>query len=167
MTKEAIMVISTVPKLCATLIVSANGEPEMIAAMPRIPIEQAATATGLDPALVAHLIRYEIISGGPELVDVDDIRRIADELNAVRAPYDGVPILISEAAELYGFTSPSIYNWIKAGWVRVLVEQPRFKVDQGDLAVARFLADKIGHVAGRAVFPPKPRSGRPKQPPKN
>jgi len=68
---------------------------------------------------------------------------------------------------LYGFNRHSIYNWAKDGWVKILVEEPRRKADQGDLAVARFLADKIGHVAGRAVFPPKPRSGRPKKPPQN
>lgn len=35
--------------------------------------------------------------------------------------------------------------------------------NEGDIAFARALADIVGHLPGRAVFPSKPRSGRPKK----
>lgn len=157
------MTISTALHPRATLVLSMNGDHEMTAVMEQVPIAAAAKASGLHPDLIAQLIRYELLEGSRELVDLDQVGEIAEQIATARAPVDGQPILVSDGAELYGFTRPSVYNWIKGGWVRVLVAEPRVKVDQGDLAVARYLADKIGHVAGRAVFPPKPRSGRPRK----
>lgn len=131
--------------------------------MTRIPITQAATAAGLPAPLLRHLVAYELIPGGCDLCDLDEAQLFAQRINDARTAVDGNPLLISDAAERYGFSSRSIYNWISAGWVRVLVEEPRRKVDEGDMATARFLANLIGHVPGRAIFPPKPRPGRPKK----
>jgi transposase-like protein len=88
---------------------------------------------------------------------------VVAELRAVMRPLQGNLILVSKAAKKYGFHSNSIYDWIRNGWVTVLVPEPRRQVDEGDIALARAIANKQGQVSGRAIFPAKPRSGRPRK----
>jgi hypothetical protein len=125
--------------------------------------QAAGAVLSFPSAILAQLRDYGVVDGDDELVDLDAAAHVVAELRASMAPYVGKPILISEAAKKYGFHSNSIYDWIRNGWVKVLVPEPRKRVDEGDVVLARALADRQGHLAGRAVFPSKPRSGRPRK----
>lgn len=160
------MSISTRFKPRATLVLTnPDGEHEMSLAidMAHIPIPQAATAVGLEESLVRHLVAAGKIAGDLSVCDFDRASEIAEEIAAARRPVDGQPILITDVSKKYGFSRTSIYRWIDDGWVSVLQDEPRRRVNEGDIAKARYLADLVGHVAGRSVFPAKPRSGRPRR----
>lgn len=131
--------------------------------MAHIPIPQAAAAIGLHEAILRHLVDAGVIAGDKSLCDLEQAEQIAAELEAARAPVEGNPILVTEAAEKYGFERQNIYRWTRHGWVSVLQPEPRAKVNEADMVLARFLADRIGLIPGRAVFPAKPRSGRPRK----
>lgn len=131
--------------------------------MAQIPIPLAAAAAGLPEPILRHLVDAGIVAGDKSVCNLERAEEIAAQLAAVRATVDGSPILITDVAEKYGFGRTSIYRWIEDGWVSVLREEPRRLVNEGDIAVARALADLVGHIAGRAVFPAKPRPGRPRK----
>lgn len=135
----------------------------MSIALAQIPIAQAAQTLNVSAEILAHLVSCGALEGDRRYCDVDQAAAIVARLAEARAPVEGNPILVSEAAEKYGFHRHSIYNWIEGGWVNVLQPEPRVRVNEGDIAFARALADLVGHVPGRAVFPPKPRSGRPRK----
>jgi hypothetical protein len=120
-------------------------------------------ALSFPSAILAQLRGYGVVDGDDELIDLDDAAHVVAELRAVMAPYVGKPILVTEAAKKYGVERRSIYNWIAGGWVKVIQPEPCVQVDEGDIALAQKLAEMQGRVAGRAVFPPKPRSGRPRK----
>ena len=158
------MALSTDAKPHATLILkTAEGE-EMRVAIEQVNANAAGQALGFPAAILAQLRRYDIIAGNGELIDLDDATRVVKELRAAMAPFVGNPILISEAAEKYGFNRGSVYKWVTDEWVKVLIPEPRRKIDEGDIVLAKELSSRQGHTAGRAVFPAQPRSGRP---PKN
>lgn len=136
---------------------------EMSIGMAWVSAQTAGAALNFPAAVLAQLRRYGVVDGADSLLDLDDAARVVAELRAMMAPFVGKPILISEAAKKYRFHSTSIYDWIQNGWVKVLIPEPRRRVDEGDIVLARALADRQGHRAGRAVFPAKPRSGRPKK----
>jgi hypothetical protein len=135
----------------------------MSVAVDIVSAEAAGQALSCSADIIAQLRRYEVIAGAGDLVDLEDAARVVAELRAAVAPVAGQPMLISQAAEQYGFSVQSIQNWIRDGWVKVLIPEPRRKVDLGDVALAKAIADRQGHIKGRAVFPAKPRSGRPKK----
>lgn len=128
---------------------------------------EVAELTGIPGAIWRHLVRAGVLAGvvGGEhgTCDVDQARQIAGQLDTARATVDGQAISVTDAAAKYGFDRRSIYNWTRDGWVSVLVQEPLVLVNEGDMALARQLADLTGHLAGRAVFPAKPRPGRPKK----
>ncbi|MEI6777721.1 MAG: hypothetical protein WCK70_12550, partial [Chloroflexales bacterium] len=128
-------------------------------------VSDKAAGAALDfPAeILAQLRQHGLVAGDGSLIDLDDAARVVAELRTAMAPFVGVPILISDAARKYGFNPGSIYNWVIGGWVKVLIEQPKRQVDEGDIALAKAIANLQGHIAGRAVFPAKPRSGRPRK----
>lgn len=128
-------------------------------------INQVARLVGLHVDILRHLVRYGVISGQSELCDLDEARAVAGQLAAARAGLEGVGIIVTEAVEKYGFADNTIYNWHAAGWVKVLgIDKSDHRLfNEADIAFARKLADLIGHTPGRAVFPPKPRSGRPRK----
>lgn len=157
------MSLSTAIRPRATLVVSTT-EGSMSIAVAQIPMTEAAKALSVPAEILDHLVRCKVIEGDKQHCDLDQAAQIADQLAEARAPVEGNPIRVSEAAEKYRFDSKSIHNWILSGWVTVLEREPVRKVNEGDVAGARALADLVGHVAGRAVFPAKPRSGRPRTP---
>ena len=137
------------------------------------PLDLAAINSGLPVDLLFHLVRYKVIPGkaprGAGIVgtcNIDDARTIAAQLGAARAPVEGLGILAPDAAKKYGFGVQSIYQWHEAGWVKLIdLDKSGHRLfNEGDLAVARVIADKIGQARGRAVFPSKPRPGRPRKP---
>lgn len=156
------MSLSTAIRPRATLTVSTE-DGEMSIAVAQIPIDQAARSLGVPAEILNHLVNCGVLDGDRRYCDVDQAARLAEQLAAARAPVEANPILVSEAAEKYGFSTPSIYKWIAAGWVKVLQPEPRVLVNEGDMAFARSLANLVGHTPGRAVFPAKPRSGRPRK----
>lgn len=161
------MSISTATHTRATLVLhGTNGAHEMSMAidMAQIPVSQAAEAAGLAEPILRHLVASGVIAGDVSVCDLDQALELAGQLAAARQPVEGQGILATDAARKYGFSDPSIYKWIADGWVRLVLDRPRNKlVNEGDIAFARALADLIGHAEGRAVFPAKPRSGRPRK----
>jgi AraC-like DNA-binding protein len=122
-----------------------------------------ARATGLHPEILRMLVRNNVIEGHapyrmPVSVGVcriDQATRIAAHLEAARRPVEGRGILVSEAAEKYGFSTPSIYLWHQKDWIGVIgtTRAGDRLFNEGDLAFARALADLWGHRAGKPVFP--------------
>ncbi len=147
----------------ATLTLTTAEGDEMSMVMACVSAQAVGAALSFPSAILAQLRGYGVVDGDDALIDLDDAAHVVAELRAVMAPYVGKPILISEAAKKYGFTVQSIQRWAISGWVKVLVPEPRKRVDEGDIVLARALADRQGHLAGRAVFPSKPRSGRPRK----
>jgi hypothetical protein len=132
--------------------------------MVQIPIPQAAQLTGLDEAIVRHLVGSGVVAGSQDLCDLDQIEAVAERLLSAREQRAGYGILGPDAAHKYKFDPGSLYKWQREGWIKVLIERQRNRLfDEGDIAFARALADEVGHAAGRAVFPAKPRSGRPRK----
>lgn len=135
--------------------------------VPQVSYKEAAEVTQLHPEILQQLVRFKILPGVVRgdfgTVDVDKAAQLAAQFAAARAPVEGNPITLSEAAEKYKFDRKSVHAWMTRGWVRVLVEEYPVKVNEGDVAFARALADLQGHLRGKAVFPSKPRPGRPKK----
>lgn len=160
------MSLSTAIRPRATLVLRTT-EGTMSIAVEQIPIAEAAKALDFPAEILAHLVACKVLAGqlagGDGWCDLDQAAQLVEQLAAARAPVEGNPILVSEGAEKYKFSTPSFYKWIAAGWVTVLQPEPRVLVNEGDIAFARALADLVGHVPGRAVFPAKPRSGRPRK----
>jgi hypothetical protein len=134
----------------------------------QIAIDQAAQVTGLDAALLRHLVVCGVLAGvvgaTGGMCDLDQAAQIAEQLQAAREPVEGVGILAPEAAAKYGFSDQSIYNWHTDGWIKALSEKGRNRpFNEADIAFARVLANLVGQVPGRSVFPAKPRSGRPRK----
>ena len=134
-------------------------------------LEQAAALTGLDERILRHLVRYDIVPGiagstGPGTCDIVTAKEIAKQVKAIREPLEQSGISALEAETKYGFSNVVIYKWHRAGWIGVhsVSENGDRLFKEADIAFARLLADKIGHTNGRPVFPPKPRSGRPRKP---
>jgi hypothetical protein len=97
--------------------------------------------------------------------DMEQAREIAARLDAARAPVEGHGITATDAAKKYGFSRMSIHDWSKNGWVNV-VGTGAYNAqlfNEGDIACARVLADMRGQIAGKSIFPAKPRSGRPRK----
>ena len=149
----------------AILTLKTNVGEEMSIVMEHVSAKAAGAALDFPAEILAQLRQHGLVAGDDKQIDLDDAARVVDELRAAMRPFVGVPILISEAARKYGFTTDSIYNWIKDGWVKVLIQEPRQRVDEGDMALAHELTKIKGHTQGRAVFPAKPRSGRPRKHP--
>jgi hypothetical protein len=135
-------------------------------------IAQAAATTGLHPDILRMLVRDGILPGhlpspysDDEGCELEEAQKIADRLNAARVPVEGQGIGGRDAAEKYGFSHDTIYNWYKGGWVKVVgTGSYNAKLfNEGDIAFARALADLRGQAAGKSVFPAKPRSGRPRK----
>ena len=156
------MTVSTAIRPRATLTLRTE-DGEMSIAVDLIPIPQTARSVGLPEAILRHLVAAGAVAGNAYTCDLDQAVQIAAQLAAARAPVEGTPILVSEAASKYGFSTLSIYRWIADSWVSVLQPEPRVRVNEGDIAVAHTLADLVGRTPGRAVFPAKPRSGRPRK----
>ena len=132
--------------------------------MVQIPINEAAQVTGIDQAIIRHLVNSGAITGSSDLCDLDEIEQVANQLQQARSAVEGHGILATDAATKYGFTNQAIYKWIEAGWVRVVIERERNKLlNEPDIAAARVLANLVGQAQGRSIFPPKPRSGRPRK----
>lgn len=147
----------------AILTVRSESGETMSMTVDTLPINQAAQALAFPEALLRHLVVAGVIAGDKSTCDLPQAAQVVTRLRAAQNLVAGHPILISEAAEKYGFHSNSVYNWIDGGWVHIIHPEPRIKVDEGDIAFTRVLADLVGHVPGRAIFPAKPRSGRPRK----
>ena len=148
----------------AILTVSNEGGETMSMTVDTLPISQAAQALAFPEALLRHLVVAGVIAGDKSTCDLDQAAQVVAQLRAAQKPVEGNPILATEASVKYGFDVNSIYNWQECGWVKVLEQKARGRlVNEGDVALARLLADLIGHVQGRSIFPAKPRSGRPRK----
>lgn len=134
-----------------------------VKSQPLMLISDIAGDTGLNPDLLRHLVAAGVIEGDKNVCNLGDAQRVSEQIGKARKPLAGIKILVTDAVEKYGFSKPSIYRWIKDGWVSVIQQEPRVRVDEGDIAVARVLADLVGQVAGRSIFPSKPRPGRPRK----
>jgi hypothetical protein len=130
-------------------------------------IEEVSALTGLAAPILAQLVRYGVLTGQVGTCDVEQAREIADKLKQARVKVSGQVIKVLDAQAKYGFDTNSIYRWSAAGWVRVSATTPAGDrlFNEEDIAFARELADIQGHVPGRAVFPARPRSGRPRKNP--
>jgi hypothetical protein len=132
-------------------------------------IALVASTTGLHPDILRMLVRDGILPGHvlphDEACDIDQAQAIADQLNAARQSVEGQGITATDAAEKYNFARMSIHAWHKYGWTEVVgTGSYNAKLfNEGDIAFARALADLRGQVAGKSVFPAKPRSGRPRK----
>jgi hypothetical protein len=137
------------------------------------PFAQVASETGLHPDILRMLVRDGLLDGDmvswsshAGVCNVEQAREIAEHLNAARAGVEGQGITIDEAISKYGFPNATIYRWHKAGWVHAVGVAEKYNAalfNEGDIAFARALADLRGQASGKSVFPPKPRSGRPKK----
>jgi hypothetical protein len=135
------------------------------------PFAQVASETGIHPDILNALVRDGVLHGLPPtkiadgVCDIEAAREIAAQLNDARASVEGQGITATDAAEKYGFNRRSIYYWYKNGWVNVIGtgSYNAQLFDEGDIAFARVLADIRGQVAGKSIFPAKPRSGRPRK----
>ncbi len=151
------------PRPHAILTLTTRKGGEMSIVMECVSDTAAGAALDFPAEILAQLRQHGLVAGDVRLIDLDDAARVVDELRATMRPFVGVPILISDAARKYGFTAAVIYKWIESGWVKVLVQEPLQKVDEGDMVLAKELTKIKGHIKGRAVFPAKPRSGRPRK----
>lgn len=162
------------PNISPRAILSAE-EREMIATymseQTQIPFDLAAQITGLDADLLRKLVRDGVIDGVAPVrsnagtCNIDQARDIAARLDAARKPVEGHGILATDVASKYAFSYGSIYRWCEAGWVRVVsVVDGNRLFNEGDIAVARVIADMIGQKPGKAIFPYRSPTGRP---PKN
>ena len=147
----------------AILTLKTNVGEEMSIVMEHVSAKAAGAALDFPSEILAQLRQHGLVAGDDKQIDLDDAARVVEDLRAAMRPFVGVPILISEAAEKYGFSVQSIQNWVRSGWVRVLIPEPRRRVDESDIVLAQAIAKMQGHIAGRAVFPAKPRSGRPRK----
>ena len=149
---RAILSTEEVARLIALVETTAKPSFEYVAAVTELPAE-----------LLRKLVRDGVLDGAaPYRVtgvigwcDLDQARRIANQLATARRPVDGVGILATVAAIKYGFSHSAIYKWRDDGWVK---EVGRDKLgdqllNEGDIAVARALADLVGHTQGKPVFP--------------
>jgi hypothetical protein len=134
-------------------------------------ITEAASETGIHPDILIALVRDGVLPGLPPspdsdgVCDIDDAHEIAAQLAAARQSVDGQGITATDAAEKYGFSYQTIYDWHKNDWITVIGTGKRKArlFNEGDIAFARALADLRGQAAGKSVFPAKPRSGRPRK----
>jgi hypothetical protein len=136
----------------------------MSMAVRQITISQAAKALDIRPELLRHLVAAGVVSGDKSICDFEQAAQIVARLQNARLAADGCGILAREAATKYKFEVNSIYKWHSDGWIKALSEKGRNRIfNEGDIALARELADLVGHTPGRAIFPAKPRSGRPRK----
>ena len=148
----------------AILTVSNEGGETMSMAVETLPINQAALALAFPEALLRHLVVAGVIAGDKSTCDLDQAAQVVAQLRAAQKPVEGNPILATEASVKYGFPPETIYRWQEAGRITLLEFRNRGRLfDEGDIALARALADLVGQIAGRSVFPAKPRSGRPRK----
>lgn len=147
----------------AILTISNEGGETMSMTVDTLPISQAAQALAFPEALLRHLVVAGVIAGDKSTCDLPQAAHIAARLKAAQEPVLGKQILISDAAKRYGFGTPTIHRWIAKGWVEILQQEPLILVNEGDMALARELTNVVGHVSRRAIFPAKPRSGRPRK----
>lgn len=131
-----------------------------------LPIKQTAAAVGLDEAILRHLVASGVVEGSDGQCDYEQAAAVAARLAAARAPVEGQGILATDAAVKYRFDPTTLYRWQAEGWISPLIDRRRNRIfNEGDIAFARELADVAGHLAGRSVFPSRPRSGRPRKRP--
>jgi hypothetical protein len=131
-----------------------------------VSFDMAAGITGLPAELLRKLVRDGVLTGSapwrvPGIVgncDLGQAREIAAQLAAARRFVDGNAILVTEAAEKYGFNRKNIYQWVGAGWVQSAGAAPNgdMMVNEGDIALAKALAGLTGWQQGKPVFPKKP-----------
>jgi hypothetical protein len=144
---------------------------DMVEMQTLVGFDLAASITGLHAELLRKLVRDGVLAGAaPWRVagvvgscDLDQAREIAGQLGAARRAVEGQGILATEAAEKYGFSRTSIYQWLKAGWVQPAGTAPNgdLLVNEGDVAVAKALAGLTGWQLGKPIFPKKPYPKRP------
>ncbi len=148
----------------AILTVSRENGETMSMAVETLPISQAAQALAFPEALLRHLVLAGVVTGDKSTCDLDQAAQVVARLRAVQAPVAGHPILATDAAVKYGFAPETIYRWQEAGQIKLLESRTRSRLfNEGDIALARALADLVGQTPGRSIFPAKPRSGRPKK----
>lgn len=157
------MPVSPIAPRAILTVQSESGE-TMSMAVETLPINQVAQALGFPEALLKHLVAAGVVKGDKSTCDLDHAAQVVARLKEAQAPVDGQPILATVAAVKYGFAPRTIYQWHQAGWITILDERARNRLfDEGDIALARELANMVGHIPGRAIFPAKPRSGRPRK----
>jgi hypothetical protein len=145
---------------------------QSLIAVEQQPFDQVAIETGIHPDILRMLVRDGILEGVMHswkdqigICDLEQAREMADQLAAARVPVEGQGITATDAAEKYNFDRTSIHAWQKNGWITVIGtgSYNARLFNEGDIAFARALADMRGQAAGKAVFPAKPRSGRPRK----
>ena len=134
------------------------------------PLLLVAQETDLPAELLRKLVRDGVLAGNAPYrqplaagsCDIDQAAAIAQRLAAARAAVEGRGILAHDAATKYNFAPGAIYRWHKDGWVRVVGGRESSKLfNEGDIAVARVIANITNHKLGKPVFPS--RQGRPKK----
>lgn len=129
-----------------------------------IPIDQAAGIVGLAPELLRQFVRYGILPGEAPYrtagivgsVDLDAAAQLAAQLHDARDRVAGNPITAPDAAVKYGIETRNLYRWHQEGWIKVLSGTRRNRLfDEGDIAMARSIADLVGMKSGKKVFPQK------------
>ncbi len=140
-----------------------------------LPLEEAATQTGLDVDTLRNLVEQGKVMAGTlpggeiavavqegkvvEMVETNGSqeqqpRRKEDlpEYQAV-AHLKGHPIWISEAARKYGIPNPTLVRWVKRGWIQRLGrEKNRVLIDEADVAFCATIYHQRGGKQGRRLF---------------
>lgn len=129
-----------------------------------LPLEEAARRYRLSPEALTQAIESGKVRAarlnGRIWVAAEDIQKMTkrDMLWAQVAHLDGKPIALEQACLQYAISSPSLYKWISAGYVRVLEDHRgggrgrKRLLNEADVAYAALVAQERGKRRGRAVF---------------
>jgi predicted site-specific integrase-resolvase len=133
-----------------------------------IPLSEAVRRYDLDPGILTRMIedgRIDAVRTNGDIAvaeeDVDRTRKTMskrDELWRRVRHLDGRPIGLREGCRKYDFSSPSVYNWINKGYIRVLKDTRgggrgrKRLLNEADLAYAALVAKERGQQQGKAIF---------------
>ena len=124
----------------------------------------AATQYDIEPEKLRELVEEKAIRAqylqnehGKQLIVLDrDVRAWVADRDVTCEQFkhlDGTPIMLSEAAKKYGFSTSSLWRWIGQEHIRVIKRVgKRVFLDEADIAYARALADMKKLRSGQALF---------------
>jgi len=129
-----------------------------------LPLEEAARRYRLSPEILTRAVEdgkiRAVCADGRILVAEEDVQKMTkrDALWSQVAHLDGSPIALEQACSRYAISSPSLYRWIDAGYVRVLEDQRgggrgrKRVLNEADVAYAALVAKERGRRRGKPIF---------------
>ena len=127
-------------------------------------LSEAARKYGVSTDALMRLVKDGIIRAvrvdGGVLVAEGDVQTLSkrEELWRRVESLDGIPIGLEEACNKYRISSPSLYRWIDAGYIRVLEDRrgggrgKKRLLNEADVAYAELVAKERGRRRGRRIF---------------